>query len=492
MANFNNKNKKAVLYARVSTEEQATRDNSIPAQIKAIKQFANSNGIEIIKEYIDEGKSARTADRPQFQHMISDAKKKDKLFSVILIHKTDRFSRNRSDSVIYKSLLKKECGVEVISITEIFDDSPTGKLLEGMMEVIAEFHSLNLAQEVMKGMKQKAGAGKYLGRTPFGYTLDNSNKLLTINPKEAEIVEGIFRLYSSGDSFASIKSHLNTLGILTREGNPWDSSAIKRLVTNPVYIGDYTWNKRKRSDNSIKDTSEWITLKNAHTAIIPEELFNDAQKVLKSKSFLKGPSVKSPYLLSSMIKCGHCGKNMIGERKKHVSGKVYIRYVCSSYLNHRLCFYNFVHKHEIENLVFEEIRTVVLTGKADINNIIVTKTNESNSEIDLLRNNLKKVKLKFQKQLEAYELEIITLEELQEAKLRVKTEESEIKNQIAKLEAKLHSNDTFAKLQNDLNNIEDIIALNNPTAIKLWLCERIYSIEVFNKKDVVIKYKLKT
>lgn len=94
------------------------------------------------------------------------------------MHKTDRFARNRSDSVIYKSLLKKECKVDVVSITEVFDDSPTGKLLEGMMEVIAEFHSLNLAQEVMKGMKQKAEKGIYIGRTPFGYLLDENTKNL--------------------------------------------------------------------------------------------------------------------------------------------------------------------------------------------------------------------------------------------------------------------------------------------------------------------------
>ena len=169
-------NKYVILYARVSTEEQATRDNSIPAQTNAIKKYAYSNNIEIVKEYVDEGKSARTADRPQFQQMISDAKKKDKSFSLILIHKTDRFARNRSDSVIYKSLLKKECGVDVISITELFDDSPTGKLLEGMMEVIAEFHLLNLAQEVMKGLKQKAGTRSYLGRVPFGYNLNNDTK----------------------------------------------------------------------------------------------------------------------------------------------------------------------------------------------------------------------------------------------------------------------------------------------------------------------------
>lgn len=490
MAKLNNINKNAVLYARVSTEEQATRDNSIPAQINAIKKYACSNNIEIVKEYVDEGKSARTADRPQFQHMISDAKKKDKTFSLILIHKTDRFARNRSDSVIYKSLLQKECGVDVISITELFDDSPTGKLLEGMMEVIAEFHSLNLAQEVMKGLKQKAGTGSYLGRVPFGYNLNNDTKRLLINDTEAEIVKMIYQMYSNGDSLKTIKTYLNNSGIFTRENKAWDSTGIKRIITNPVYIGQYTWNKTKRANNKVKDESEWIVIKNTHDNIIENELFEKVQKILKSKSYIVGPSVKSPYILTPMIKCGHCGSKMIGHKQKYPNGRTYFRYVCSNFLYHRLCFYNFVHKDAIENLVFNEIRKIIITGKVDLDNIVITKSDNSTAEIDLLHSNLKKIKNKFKRQLEAYEAGVIALDELQEAKKRVTEEEDEIKLEIEKLEKKKQQDDISLELKKHFNGVEDILALNKPNDIKLWLSERIYSIEVFNKTDIVIKYKL--
>ena len=489
MVNKLNSNK-AVLYARVSTEEQASRDNSIPAQIKAIKQFAVKNNIELVKEYVDEGKSARTADRPQFQQMISDAKKKDKNFSIILIHKTDRFARNRADSVIYKSLLQKECGVEVISITEIFDDSPTGKLLEGMMEVIAEFHSLNLAQEVMKGMKQKATKGKYIGRTPYGYVMDKDTKKLIINDEEAKFVKLIFEMYSKGDSFATIKAHLNNAGIPTREGKAWDSTAIRRIIKNLVYIGDYVWNKTKRCTNSKKDESEWIVVENSHEAIISDELYKKVDSIIKAKSTIKGRAVKSDYLLSSIIKCGHCGHNMIGEKKKHISGKVYIRYVCGNYLNHRLCFYNFVHKASIEELVFDNIREIIKTGKADAAKIITVQSDTISIEKELLYANLKKTHQKFERQLEAFEAGIISLEELQSAKNRVLLEEKEIKNQIDQLEKKLQHKDMSNSLKQQLDGVDEILALNNPVNIKLWLKERIYSVEVFNKSEVAIKYKL--
>lgn len=481
---------KAVLYARVSTEEQASRDNSIPAQIKAIKHFALNNNVEIISEYLDEGKSARTADRPQFQQMIRDAKKKDKAFSIIFVHKTDRFARNRADSVIYKSLLQRECGVDVISITENFDDSPTGKLLEGMMEVIAEFHSLNLAQEVMKGMKQKASEGIYVGRTPFGYSLNQTTKKLEINKDEAKTVKKIYELYAKGNSFASIKQTLNLAQILTRESKLWDSSALGRILKNPVYIGQYTWNKTKRSTNSQKNPNEWITIEDAHKAIIEQNLFAKVQQVLNSKRTMKGPSVKSPYLLSSIIKCGHCGHNMIGEKKKHISGKTYIRYVCGNYLNHKMCFYNFVHKEAIENIVFENIRNIIKTGKVDSSQVVVTQSDTSKSEIALLESQLKKVKQKFQKQLEAFEAEIISLEELQQAKERVLLEEVEMQEQLKNLKKKQSRENLGIDVKTHFDSMDEIIKENDPKIIKLWLKERIYRIEVFNKSDIEIQYRL--
>lgn len=480
---------KAVLYARVSTEEQASKDNSIPAQVQAIKRFALANSIEIVGEFLDEGKSARTTDRPQFQQMISNAKRKDKDFSIILVHKTDRFARNRSDSVIYKSLLKKECGVDVISITENFDDSPTGKLLEGMMEVIAEFHSLNLAQEVMKGMKQKAGKGSYVGRTPFGYSLNETNKKLDIVPEEAKIVQLIFEMYSQGNSFATITQTLNAADVRTRDGCLWDASSIKRIVKNPAYKGQFTWNKSSKA-GGIKDLDEWIVLEEAHEPIIDPELYDKAQLVLGSKQTMRGPSVKSPYLLSSIIKCGHCGHNMIGEKKKHKSGKIYWRYVCGKHLNNKMCFYNFVHKEEIETLVFNEIRNIISSSTVDPDKVVFIEPETSQVERELLEATLKKIKYKFQRQMEAFEAGVITLQELQDAKQRVALEENNILDEIKKLEEKKREADLGGNISQKLDGLDQVLASNDTKLIKLWLKERIHRIEVLNKTEIEISYNL--
>lgn len=159
---------KAALYARVSSEKQEV-DLSISAQFKALREYAAKYGHEVVAEFIDEAESGRTADRPQFMRMIAAAKRKEKPFAIILVWKFSRFARNREDSIVFKALLRK-CGVQVISINEPTEDTPTGKLFEAMIESIDEFYSANLGQEVTRGMRESASRGFYVSaKAPYGY-----------------------------------------------------------------------------------------------------------------------------------------------------------------------------------------------------------------------------------------------------------------------------------------------------------------------------------
>lgn len=143
---------KAVVYARYSSDMQ--REESIEAQIRAVRDFAERNDILIIHEYIDRAKSATTTDRPQFQQMLSDSAKGG--FDLVLVHKLDRFARNRYDSIGCRMELKKN-GVSLISVLEQFDsDSPESIITESVLEAMAEYYSLNLAREVRKGQRENA------------------------------------------------------------------------------------------------------------------------------------------------------------------------------------------------------------------------------------------------------------------------------------------------------------------------------------------------
>ena len=149
-----------ITYCRVSSEEQAQQDISIPAQRKALHRWVGErDDFHILENFVDQGESAYAPanKRPGFCEMISFCRRHQ--VKHILVHKLDRFSRNREESILFKSLLRKH-GVTVLSITETYDpETPQGFLYEGMIEVINQFYSMNLATETLKGMRENAERG---------------------------------------------------------------------------------------------------------------------------------------------------------------------------------------------------------------------------------------------------------------------------------------------------------------------------------------------
>ena len=137
----------AALYARVSSDRQDV-DLSVAAQLRALRDYAEKNGYSVGREYVDEAESGRVADRPQFREMIEEGSRPNALFQVILVWKFSRFTRKREHAVAFKSMLRRK-GVKVVSITEHADDSPTGKLMEAIIESVDEFYSENLAPDVL-------------------------------------------------------------------------------------------------------------------------------------------------------------------------------------------------------------------------------------------------------------------------------------------------------------------------------------------------------
>ena len=132
----------AALYARVSSDRQDV-DLSVSAQLRALRDYAEKNGYIVAREYVDEAESGRIADRPEFRKMIDEAAKPNAPFQEILVWKFSRFTRKREHAVAFKSMLRRK-GVRVVSITEHADDTPTGKLMEAIIESVDEFYSENL------------------------------------------------------------------------------------------------------------------------------------------------------------------------------------------------------------------------------------------------------------------------------------------------------------------------------------------------------------
>lgn len=361
---------RVVAYARVSSKEQAEKELSIPAQLIAIRKYCQAKGWKLIAEYLDEGKSAKTADRPAFQRIVSLAKKQNRNFDAIVVHKFDRFSRSREDHVIYKALLKKH-GVMVYSATEQTDpETPHGFLLEGMLEVISEFYNMNLANETRKGMIQNAKQGYHNGgMPPYGYRVGKikdskgSEKSVWVLGPEEEVnnIRRIFDLYvNQGKGYKAIINILNNEGISSPKGTKWGYTTVCSILHNDAYIGRKVWNRYDYVNfgKKKKPREEWIIVEGAHPPIIDLDIFNKVVAKAKERSPIGGAyrsTGPSPYLLRGMLKCPTCGASMVSGRNGKSSRNYSRYYLCGTY--HRngstLCKRNSIPKDKIESAVID-------------------------------------------------------------------------------------------------------------------------------------------
>jgi len=324
--------KSAALYIRVSTEDQA--EFSPEAQKRALLRYADEHGFTVNAPniFIDEGVSGRRAEkRPAFMEMIAAAKSKNRPFQSILVHKFDRFARSREDSVVYKSLLTKECGVNVISITERVDDDKVSIILEAILEAMAEYYSINLSEEVKKGMTEKALRGGLQTTPSFGYAVSETANMLVPVAQEAALVQEIFHRFISGEGYFSISRWLNRLGVKTHRGNPFAHRTVAYMICNPVYIGKLRWNPSGKTGLNYDD-KHLILADAEHAPLIDSKTWGAAQKrvaELKSKgSYHARPSSAPRDWLSGLIRCASCHSSLVFVQPHYWKCNGYVKGTC--------------------------------------------------------------------------------------------------------------------------------------------------------------------
>ncbi len=359
----------AALYARVSSDRQDV-DLSVSAQLRALRDYAQKNGYLVAREYVDEAESGLIADRPQFQKMLNEASKPEAPFQEILVWKFSRFTRKREHAVAFKAMLRRR-GVRVVSITEQADDTPTGKLLEAIIESVDEFYSENLAQEVTRGMREAASRGFWVtSYAPYGYkrvyAQDGPKKrpTLELNPPADAVVRRIFDMVLQGKSILDVTKTLNAEGIPTTNGKKWLKTTIHTMLANEAYTGAVVWGIK------AKDKAEPVRVEDAHPAIVSKREFQRAKKLLGSRApkQVNPRRASSPYLLSGLLKCETCGKAMTAAEAK--SGK-YTYYVCHSLLKRGsgTCKTPRLNAKTFEKLIVDEIRANILT-EANIRDLV--------------------------------------------------------------------------------------------------------------------------
>lgn len=444
--------KKVAIYARVSTEEQASEGYSINAQLQTLRQYANLYNWEIADEYVDEGISGKNiTGRPAMQRLVADVEH-DK-FQAVLVWKISRLSRNMLDTL---TLLDKfeDFGVKFISYSENFDTgSPIGRLVVQLMASIAEMERNTLSENVKLGMKQRALEGSWNGGVIFGY--DSIEKELVINKEEAEVVRMIFTLYSQGKGLKAIANQLNKNGYRTKRDRHFSINGVATILDNPVYNGKISWLKvenwdkkrrRGRNDNPI-------LVEGQHEAIINDELWILVQSRRKSKSFKQRQS-NEPFLLSSILRCPDCGQGMVpsittytlsdGTKRKHRY------YVCSDFHNKgsAACKANSVKAYDAENALFHRIESF-LSNKQKFEETINSLTKDSIESIKILKKELEETDSKLEetlalqnRYLEAFEQQLFPVTVLQERLQQVAIEKSAIEQKRNNLITEISKNDT--------------------------------------------------
>ncbi len=370
----------AALYARVSSDRQDV-DLSVAAQLRALRDYAEKNGYVVAREYIDEAESGRIADRPQFRRMLDEASLSDSPFQEILVWKFSRFTRKREHAVAFKSMLRKR-GIRVTSITEHADDSPTGKLMEAIIESLDEFYSENLAQEVLRGMREAASRGFWISTySPYGYrkvpVQDGAKKRpkLELDPPADGVVRRIFQMALLGTSTLDITKTLNREGIASPQGSRWTKTTIHRILTNETYTGTLIWGSR------AKDNVPPVRVDNAFPAIVSRDEFERVSAILGSKAPAKihPRRAASPYLLSGIVRCETCDKALTAHEAK--SGQ-FTYYVCHSLLKRGqgACDTPRLNSKRFERMIIDSIRENILT-ESNIRELVKLVNEELDSVI---------------------------------------------------------------------------------------------------------------
>ena len=322
--------KRAVSYIRVSTREQAQRGGSeegfsLPAQREANKRKAQSMGALVVKEFADRGESARSANRPELQKMLAYLKE-DGGIDYVIVHKLDRLARNRADDVEINRAFE-EAGVRLVSTSENIDQTPGGMLLHGIMSSIAEFYSRNLANEVIKGMGEKARNGGTLGKAPLGYVNvrgrdEHGREVRTVelDQQRAPLLRLAFSEYATGNwTVSQLAKHLAGLGLdvpatPSKPARPITKGRLHTLLRHPYYKGVVQF--------------QGVEYAGKHEALVDEETWQVVQAVLGSHRSGERERLHNHFLKSTVV-CGQCGSRLLVQNTKNGKGVLYPYFICA-------------------------------------------------------------------------------------------------------------------------------------------------------------------
>jgi len=312
--------KNAVIYVRVSTDEQAKHGYSIDAQIKSCSLFASQNGYSVVNVFKEEGLSAKDLNRPQLHELFRYCRKNRNKVDVLIFWKLDRLSRGEDRDYVYLDDFFRECSLQPLSVTENNEDSPEAELLRHITKGTNRYELRKASQRTRLGMRGKAENGGLPGKAPIGYlnyTNPDGSKTIVVDQPQARFIKRAFELYASGNySYKMIGDELAKDGFLDKLGKKYPPRKFEWMFKNVFYIGKFQWSK--------------AIYEGSHEAIVPMELFYAVQSKLNNPKNSKARTHTVFFPFNNLIKCEHCGCYLSAQLKRgaHNSGE-YIYYNCT-------------------------------------------------------------------------------------------------------------------------------------------------------------------
>lgn len=432
--------KTAIIYLRVSTARQATKDGeaegySIPAQRTACIKKARDLGATVAEEYVDAGASARSADRANLQRMLT--RLRDTTLppvDFVIVHKLDRLARDRADDVAILLDIRK-AGATLVSVSEQIDETPAGTLMHGIVASFAEFYSKNLSTEAKKGLEEKVRRGGTPGVAPVGYLnttrrIDGTEvKSVIVDQDKAPHIQWAFRQYATGDwSISSLRDGLEDRGLKTREtlkfrGQPLSHSQVHRLLSNPYYKGQIRF--------------KGLLFDGKHEPLVDEVTWQTVQDILASRRIAGDRSWKHGHFLKGSLVCARCG-GKIGYGWSRGKGGKYDYFFCIGRHTGRTdCDLPYLQASVVEKKVASIWSTIRFTDKTltALEDTVTTDFDQLFSEQEKLaaeqRRRLIQLERQKSKLIDAYMADAIPVEDLKQRQTQVATEIAAARRMIA-------------------------------------------------------------
>jgi site-specific DNA recombinase len=310
---------RVVIYTRVSTEEQAKGGTILAGQKAACLEYCEKQGFKVAKVFVEEGESAKTANRTELKAMLKYCRE-DKNIKAVVVHKLDRFSRNITDHAQLRAVLSG-LGVQLRSVTEPIDETSTGRFMEVVLSGVAQLDNDIRPERSVKGMKQRLQSGCWTFPPPLGYRAGRDAtgaKTIIPDDRSAALISQAFEEFATGlHTREQVLRRVAQLGLVTKKGKPLSSQTFSKTLRKPVYAGRIV-------------VPEWsIDVPGKFQPLVTQAVFDKVQAILSGRTVAIAPRARShaDFPLRGFVKCGYCTEALTGSWSKG-RNRYYAYYHC--------------------------------------------------------------------------------------------------------------------------------------------------------------------